>query len=97
MSVGMNIKQFAQAYQSKFGSPLKIITVDKNYSDSDGKKAFGKYLDNDDPTNNFVTDSAFISVSRSDKRFGLTINSLDGISSTPVLYKGQTTILSKVR
>lgn len=96
MSGGMSIKDFAAKYEAENGSPLKMIHIDKDYGVPEGANTFGKYMDPNDPPNDFVGGSNLLSVTRAADRFGYAINSLDGITQVVVDYNGARTTLDKV-
>ncbi|CAH6419962.1 Hypothetical protein HVR_LOCUS1018 [uncultured virus] len=96
MTQRISLKQFAEKYELSNKHPLKVIFVEKDYEEEEAERVFGNYIDRNDPKNNFVEGSAFISVSRSSERFNFVINSLEGISTLPVEYKGKRITLGGV-
>lgn len=93
----MNILEFAEKYQSKYGKPLEAVPVgNATLSMSAAESKFGSKIFRMDPTNNFVAGSNLLSISGSQQRFGLEIASLVGITRVSVLYNGRQTPLPSV-
>lgn len=93
----MNVLEFAEKYEAKYGKPLEITPVgDAKMSMDEAESRFSDKMFHMDPTNNFVSNSNLLSISGSKKRFNLEIGSLDGISKFMVMYKGSKTSLSQV-